>query len=99
VENHELAESIRILYGLKKDMTAGSLPDGPQKEALVRACRNVMDGRFDDALGQLIEVIRNDRYYHDDAARKAGIAVFKFLGEDHPVTVARRRDFNRAVFS
>ena len=99
VGNHELAESIRTLYGLKKDLTAGSLPDGPQKETFVRACRNVMDGRFDDALGQLIEVIRNDRYYHDDAARKAGIAVFKFLGEDHPVTVARRRDFNRAVFS
>ena len=98
-ENHELAEAIRVLHALRKDLVSGSLPDGPQKETFAKACHNLMDGRFDEALGQLIDVIRTDRYYFDDAARRAGIAIFKFLGEEHPVTLARRRDFNRAVFS
>lgn len=99
VDNHELAESIRVFHALRQDLASGSLPDGPQKETYTAACRNLLEGRFDQALVKLIEVIRSDRYYHDDAARKTGIAIFKFLGEDHPVTLARRRDFNRAVFS
>ena len=98
-ENHELAAAIRVFHALKKDLVSGSLPDGPQKETFANACHSLMEGRFDEALGQLIDVIRTDRYYHDDAARRAGIAIFKFLGEEHPVTRARRRDFNRAVFS
>jgi putative thioredoxin len=99
VDNHELAEAIRVFHGLKNDLTNGTLPDGSQQEVFAGACRNLLEGRFDEALESLIEVIRADRYYHDDAARRAGIAIFKFLGEDHPVTLARRRDFNRAVFS
>jgi putative thioredoxin len=98
-ENREIAEAVRVLHGLRLECTEGSLPDGPHKETLAGACGDLMAGRFDAALEKLTDLVRNDRYYHDDAARKTGIAVFKFLGEDHPITLARRKEFNRAVFS
>jgi putative thioredoxin len=97
--NHELAEAVRVLASIRRDCEAGTLPDGPQRESFAAACRAFGAGRFDEAIEHFIEVVRNDRYYHDDAARRAGIAIFKFLGEDHPITLARRKDFNRAVFS
>jgi putative thioredoxin len=98
-DNHEVAEAIRVFHALGKDLAAGSMPDGPQKETFVSASRDLLAGKFDDALEKLIQIIRADRYYNDDAARKTGIAIFKYLGEDHPVTLKRRKDFSRAVFS
>ena len=99
VENHEIAEAVRVFSSLQRDLAGGALPDGPQQRAFAGACRDLFDARFEEALGTMIEVIKADRYYYDDAARKACIAIFKFLGEDHPVTLARRKEFNRAVFS
>jgi putative thioredoxin len=98
-DNHELAEAIRVLHAMGQDLARGTLPGGAQRDTFAGACRDLLEGKFDPAIEKLIHVIRTDRYYHDDAARKTGIAIFKFLGEDHPVTQARRREFNRAVFS
>jgi putative thioredoxin len=50
------------------------------------------------ALQGFIRVIRNDRYYDDDGARKACIAIFKLLGEDHETTKEYRREFSRALY-
>jgi putative thioredoxin len=44
-------------------------------------------------------VVREDRYYDDDGARRASIGIFKFLGEEHPTTLKYRKEFNRALFS
>ena len=46
----------------------------------------------------LIDVIRRNRYYDDDGARKAVIAVFKLLGEDHETTRAYRNPFANALY-
>ena len=43
-------------------------------------------------------MIRRNRYYDDDGARKAVIAVFKLLGEDHETTRAYRNPFANALY-
>ena len=53
---------------------------------------------FNSALSKIIDVIRTDRNYDDDGARKACIAIFKYLGEDHEITQKHRRDFGRALY-
>lgn len=50
------------------------------------------------AVGQFIEAIRENRSY-DDGSRKACIAVFKLLSEEHEVTKRPRRDFSSALHS
>jgi len=47
------------------------------------AVRCALRGEYDTALGALLEVIRRDRSFPDDAARKAMLTVFTLLGNNH----------------
>ncbi|RUR34675.1 co-chaperone YbbN [Vreelandella nanhaiensis] len=56
-----------------------------------RALRQVADGQYDAGLEALLSLMKQDRAYNDDAARKTLLQVFDALGADHPLTVAYRR--------
>ena len=56
-----------------------------------RALRQVADGQYDAGLEALLTLMKQDRTYNDDAARKTLLQVFDALGADHPLTVAYRR--------
>lgn len=47
--------------------------------------------QYEPALQQLLEVVRTDRRFGDDAGRKTMLAVFELLGSDHPLTSQYRR--------
>ena len=51
------------------------------KELYLEAVRLLKEKKFDQSLQKFIEIIRTDRYYGDDIARKACVAIFKYLGE------------------
>lgn len=53
---------------------------------------------FYSALSRFIDVIRTDKSYDDNGSRKACIAIFKYLGEDHEITIKHRRDFGSALY-
>jgi putative thioredoxin len=57
-----------------------------------------LNENFDSALEKFIGVIREDRNYDDDGARKACIAIFKYLGEENETTLKHRKDFGRALY-
>ena len=56
-----------------------------------RALRQVADGQYDAGLEALLALMKQDRAYNDDAARKTLLQVFDALGADHPLTVTYRR--------
>ncbi|WP_447927160.1 co-chaperone YbbN [Vreelandella sp. EE27] len=56
-----------------------------------RALRQVADGDYDAGLEGLLALMKSDRAFNDDAARKTLLQVFDALGADHPLTVAYRR--------
>ncbi|SPJ34087.1 tetratricopeptide repeat protein [Kushneria phyllosphaerae] len=56
-----------------------------------RALRAVADGDYERGLEGLLELMKRDRSYGEDAARKTLLRVFDALGGDHPLTVAYRR--------
>ena len=58
----------------------------------------VSSADFDAALEHFIQVIQTHRYYDDDGSRKASVALFNLLGEEHPVTQKHRRTFNMALY-
>lgn len=49
------------------------------------AARLITEHSFEAALEQLLEVVRRDRAYGDDAARKAVLEVFALMGGEGPV--------------
>ncbi|GHB17191.1 tetratricopeptide repeat protein [Salinicola rhizosphaerae] len=56
-----------------------------------RAMRLVADGDYENGLEALLALMKADRAYGEDAARKALLRVFDALGADHPLTVTYRR--------
>jgi len=56
-----------------------------------RALRQVADGQYEAGLDALLALMKGDRAYGDDAARRTLLQVFDALGADHPLTVAYRR--------
>lgn len=78
-------------------------PDAPALEASVAAnpddhearyqlaMRKVVDQDFDGAMDLLLEVMRRDRQFGDDAGRKGLLKVFELLGDDPRVNQYRRR--------
>ena len=57
----------------------------------LRALRQVADANYEEGLEGLLAVMKSDRAYGDDLARKTLLRVFDALGADHPLTVTYRR--------
>lgn len=91
----DLCDALRVLSPLLARHDA-DLPAGTSKDAYASAVGSLRLGDYDVALERFIEVLRNDRDYDDDGSRKACIAIFRLLGEEHAVTLKYRRAFDRA---
>lgn len=98
-ENIELAESIKTIIDIFDKLKNKSLlKETSVKKLYLEAITKLQQKEFDEALEKFIEVIRLDKSYDNEGARKACIAIFKYLGEEHETTLKHRRDFGRALY-
>ena len=95
-QTRDSVETIARLLELADDPSP--LPEDGVKDTYVAALDALADQDFDTALDRFIDVVRTDRDYDDDGARKACIALFTLLGEEHPTTQAHRRTFDMALY-
>ena len=97
--NFDEAEAIRTLSSVITSIEeAGDLPESPVKESYLGAVRSLRTGDYGTALEEFIEVVRRDRKYDDDGSRKACIAIFSLLGNDHELTRRFRPVLSSALF-
>jgi putative thioredoxin len=54
---------------------------------------------YEAALGHLLELVKRDRGYEDDAGRKSMLDIFQILGSGHPLTEKYRSELARLLFS
>ncbi len=47
------------------------------------SARQVLNGRYEAAMQNLLEIVRHDRKFRDDAGRKTLLTVFQLLGNNH----------------
>jgi putative thioredoxin len=97
---HFLAADAILTFGtlMAKALQPELLPDDPVKPAYLAALSELAAFNYDAALGKFITVLRENRFYDDDGARKACIAIFRMLGDDHEITQQRRREFSSALY-
>ncbi|MDA0379301.1 MAG: thioredoxin [Bacteroidetes bacterium] len=87
----QVAEAVRTVAGI---LSSPPLAEGAGKELFTAALDALDAGDPEAAILQLIEVLKTDRYWGEDAARKLGVALFTLLGPGHDVTRAHRRTFD-----
>ena len=98
-DRFETAEAIKALAGIFRYVeTPDLLDESPVKSDYLESIRLLREGKNEAALEGFIDIILRNRYYDDDGARKAVIAVFKLLGEDHETTRAYRNPFANALY-
>ena len=107
-DDSEIAAAWSVLELAQKSAGAGDLGD---LEHRVRDEPNNHQVRFDlalalygagrreDAVDQLIEIIRRDRTWNDEAARKELLQLFEAMGMTDPETIVGRRKLSALLFS
>jgi putative thioredoxin len=97
-EFYETAEMVLQCAGLfKKRANPGLLAEAPVKALYLDAIESLAHQDFDSALDKMIRVLSENRAYDNDGARKACIAVFHCLGEDHEITKKHRHAFGMVL--
>ncbi|MFP8965353.1 tetratricopeptide repeat protein [Pokkaliibacter sp. CJK22405] len=62
------------------------------------AGRLVMAGNYEEAMKQLLTLMRQDRGYGDDTARKTLVKLFDMLGNENPLVGTYRRKLYQALY-
>ena len=107
-EHTEIAAAKAALELAQESGGAGEI--GPLREALARdpddhqarydlALSLYKAGQAEGAIDELLELIRRDRNWNDEAARKQLLKVFDALGPGEPLTVSARRRLSALLFS
>ena len=95
----QIEEAVKTIARLlDADVDSDDLPEGEGREEYQAAIDAMRAEDFATALEQFIAVIQSDRYYDDDGARKACVALFTLLGNEHPAVKEYRRRFDMALY-
>jgi putative thioredoxin len=92
------AEAIRTLADqLVLAAAPDDLPEDPVRADYLLALVALQRRDFEESLRLFISVLRRNRRYHQDGARRTCIALFKLLGEKNPLTQLWRRELSAAL--
>jgi putative thioredoxin len=93
------AERIRPLAALLAEMeSSADLPADVMEAGYLQTARLLARGNYAAALDGLLELLRRDKHYRNDDARRVFIAALDILGEDDPLTRQYRDELASVLF-
>ena len=104
----ERKEADRLIARIK--LHEGGAQDAAALQAKVKAEPNNLEARFElaqalagmeqyeEALTEFLTIVKTDRRFQDDGARKAMVKIFEVLGSDHPLTDRFRSELASVLF-
>jgi putative thioredoxin len=92
-------EVVRPLYnGLVKGNTDKEKTDDPLTAEYQNALRLITRGNLPAAMDGLLDVLRQDKHYHNEEVRKVLLGLFEVLGPNHPLTLQYRQELALILF-
>lgn len=94
-------ETLKTIRHLKEIALGNVTPASDNKQAAesyVNGAEALFKKDFEKALQQFIQTLQLDRQLDDDGARKACIACFTMLSQEHPLTTKYRRQFSMSLY-
>ena len=106
LERDEPAEAVETLRPVEHDPEAVqplararlALTSADPGAELGKAAGRALDGQPEDALSELLAVVRQGPGERRDRARELMLDVFRVLGDDHPLSRRYRKDLTSALF-
>jgi putative thioredoxin len=93
------ADRLRPLAELLDELRSSADPPSDAMDAgYLQTARLLERGNYAAALDGLLELLRRDKHYRDDGARKVFLAVLEILGEDDPLTREYRDELASVLF-
>ena len=96
----EYATPAKTLKALIQFKQVARQPAGDSNldRAFQQATNLVLAENYGDALAQFLTIVKSNRRFREDGARKAMLAVFALLGDDHPLTKDFRKQLVMALY-
>jgi putative thioredoxin len=92
-------ELLKPLYQALVGNEINSNPsDDPLDAAYTNAIRLIGRGYLPAAMDGLIDILRQDKHYRDDSARKVLLGLFEVLGDNQPLTQQYRHELAMVLF-
>jgi putative thioredoxin len=93
------AEILLPLCTAMLDMDEGNLSAESELDAMfMNAIRLVLRGNLEAAIDGLLGILKKDKHYHDDRARKTILSILEIMNEDKPETRAYRAELASVLF-
>jgi putative thioredoxin len=92
-------EVIRPLSdAMAKDNSDKENLDDPLEAQYQNAIRLIIRGYIPASMDGLLDVLRQDKHYHNEEVRKVLIGLFEVLGANHPLTLQYRKELALVLF-
>lgn len=96
-EFYQAAQQLKAMI-LFSRAAAESIGENPLDRTYHEAAQAALSQDFETALMLFLELVSRDRKYKNDAGRKAMLAIFDILGDDHPVSRHYRKALTTALY-
>jgi len=87
-----------LATAMERELQADGWSDNPLDALYNRAIRLITRGNLPAAMDGLLDVLREDKRYRQEEARRVMLGIFELLGADHPLTREYRQELASVLF-
>jgi putative thioredoxin len=87
-----------LLNALLSEKSNQGISDDPLDATYLNTLRLIKRGYLPAGMDGLIDILRQDKHYRNDEARKVMLGLFEVLGVNHPLTQQYRRELAMVLF-
>jgi len=92
-------EKLRPLFtALWSEKTNQEISDDLLDAAYINSLRLIMRGNLPAGMDGIIDILRQNKHYRNDEARKVLLGLFEVLGDNHPLTLQYRRELAMTLY-